>query len=323
MLMWMQSSATSMIDHPLTVIPVASFPRVFFPISWLSGSKPRVFSTHSAENLTRIIGLGVVMVAKIEGEKSMVIIERVDDHVYSMCSLRKDLKIKDVRSVAKMSRDKDIKLEVKQMCAAIAAMPVEGSEWWRGMAVQGLQSDLNRQVSLKFLNTEIPSIESVPRFLTATNCGVSMEMAVDAPSSEELFTRHGSEFSADSGYVSLNESPVNPIHTIKSQYLEALYSTKTSLAYFAKSALSRARSEYTSEDGSLLSVLSHLILKGYQFNLKYEAVVPNFLKDDDLSSSEFITEEEQRYLSRKFLRSEGVDHQTTTQREINDLKIRE
>jgi len=147
-------------------------------------------------------------------------------------------------------------------------------------------------------------------------------MVVDLPMSEGLFSRHDSEFSADSGYISVNESLSNPVHTIKSQYFEALYSNKTSLAYFAKSALSRARSECTAGDASLNSVLSQLILKGGQFNLKYEAVVPKFVNEDPISS-DFITEEERRYLARKFSRNDDVDHRTTTQREINDLKIRE
>src|SRR5271170_1961871 len=126
-----------MIDHPLTVIPVASFPRLFLPLSWLAGSNPRIFTTHAVEGVAGIIGLGMVMVAKVEGEKSMVIIERVDERVYSMCLLRKDLKIKDVRAVAKLSRDKELKLEIKQVNAA---MPIEGNEWWKNMAVQSLQS---------------------------------------------------------------------------------------------------------------------------------------------------------------------------------------
>lgn len=305
-----------MIDHPLTVIPVASFPRVFLPLSWLVGSNPRIFSTHATESLTRIIALGVVMVAKIEGEKSMVIIELVDDRVYSMCSLRKDLKIKDVRAVAKMSRDKELKLEVKQVNAA---MPVEGNEWWTNMAVQTLQSDFSRQLTLKFLTNE--EISELDPFSTITNVTRSMEMAIDPPS-DGLFSRHESEFSADSGYISLNESPINPIHTIKSQYLEALYSTKTSLAYFAKSSLSRARSEHTSGDESLISVLSNLILLDDHFTTKYESVVPSFVKDDG-EHSEFISDEERQYLSHKFSKTEEVDHQSTTAREINDLKIRE
>jgi hypothetical protein len=259
------------------------------------------------------------MVAKVESEKSMVILERIDDHVYSMCSLRKDLRIKDVRSVAKMSRDKDVKLQIKAMNPA---MPVDGSEWWKSMAVQDFPSEIDCQVSLKFLDNDTSSIECSPSCSNEANLRVSMEMAVDPPSSDGLFSRHDSEFSADSGYVSLNEFPTNP--TIKPQYLEALYSTKTSLAYFAKSALSRARSEYISRDGSLISVLSHLILEGDEFNIKYETVLPNFVKgDDDPTVNEIITKEERRHLSQKFSKSDDVDHQTTTQREINDLKIRE
>jgi hypothetical protein len=184
------------------------------------------------------------------------------------------------------------------------------------MTVQTLQSDFNRQLTLKFLTND--GISQLDAFSPITNVTRSMEMAIDPPS-DGLFSRHESEFSADSGYISLNDSPINPI---KSQYLEALYSTKTSLAYFAKSSLSRARSEHTSGDESLISVLSHLILPDDQFTTKYESVVPSFVEDDG-EYSDFISDGERRYLSRKFSKTEEVDHQSTTTREINDLKIRE
>src|ERR1700736_5220274 len=58
-------------------------------------------------------------------------------------------------------------------------------------------------------------------------------------------SRHDSEMSVDSGYSSPQDPLLQATNSIKSQYFKTLYSTKTSLAYFAKSALSRARSEFS------------------------------------------------------------------------------
>ena len=153
----------------------------------------------------------------------------------------------------------------------------------------------------------------------------------DSPSTT-LFIRHDSEFSADSGYAS---SPHDSLHntttSVKSQYLEALYSTKTSLAYFAKSALSRARSEFQRVEHSLaenplISILQNLILKVDDFNTKYEEFIPAAVKENVHTATFIITDEERKHLIRKFKRNGGEDdeiNESTLQREINDLKIRE
>jgi DNA replication regulator SLD3 len=151
-------------------------------------------------------------------------------------------------------------------------------------------------------------------------------MDISAP---PFFARHDSEFSADSGYASSpHKSLSSTTQPLKSQYLEALYSTKTSLAYFAKSALSRARSEFHrlqgSHEDSLVSLLQNLILLEDDFNAKYENFIPSLIEGDAKESS-LITKDEQGYLVQKFKRyGKGTDiNNSVLQREINDLKIRE
>lgn len=146
------------------------------------------------------------------------------------------------------------------------------------------------------------------------------------------FKRYDSEFSADSGYVSSPQDPLSQATTsITSQYLEALYSTKTSLAYFAKSALSRARSEFqrvrsSSDSQSLASFLQDMVLKEEDLNSKYETFLPSLIGDEMETAPWTITDEERNHLIQKFRRNGGEEHeinQTTLQREINELKIRE
>jgi DNA replication regulator SLD3 len=146
------------------------------------------------------------------------------------------------------------------------------------------------------------------------------------------FKRYDSEFSADSGYVSSPQDPFSQATTsIISQYLEALYSTKTSLAYFAKSALSRARSEFqrvrsSSDSRPLASFLHNMVLKEEDFNSKYETFLPSLIGDEMESTPWTITDEERSHLIQKFRRNGGEEHeinQSALQREINELKIRE
>jgi DNA replication regulator SLD3 len=150
-------------------------------------------------------------------------------------------------------------------------------------------------------------------------------MDVGSPSTS-LFARHESEFSIDSGYASSpHDSLSHSASTIQSQYLEALYSTKTSLAYFAKSALSRARSEHSIVETSLLTSLQNLILKMNDFNTKYEDFLPAIVKENVISKF-LVSGEEWKHLITKFKRNCGDENEITEsvlQREINELKIRE
>lgn len=149
---------------------------------------------------------------------------------------------------------------------------------------------------------------------------------------KSILIRHDSEFSADSGYVSSPQDSFSlATTTVVSQYLEALYSTKTSLAYFAKSALSRARSELQraqpfSEGESLISFLQTMVLKMEDFNVKYENFLPSLVKEDEGVSTLIISEEERRHLIQKFKRGGGREEEINEkilQREINELKNRE
>lgn len=144
--------------------------------------------------------------------------------------------------------------------------------------------------------------------------------------------RHDSEFSADSGYASSpHNSLPNSTTSVNSQYLEALYSTKTSLAYFAKSTLSRARSElqrveHFLAENPLISILQNLIFKMDDFNAKYDEFIPTAVQENVYSTTFIVTDEERKYLIQKFKRNGGEDdeiNESTLQRKINDLKIRE
>lgn len=159
----MKSSSTSLIDHPVNVTPVTAFPRVLLPIDWIIGSSPRVFTAHRTKIIPSSNGVESVMIAKVEGEKNMVVIEQIDKCIYTMCTLRKDLKLKDVRVVAKAS--KDIGPTTRDDTDG-TRMELEGSEWWRGMMARSSRVCPIRSVSLQFLINDNRPIQFVPQHNT-------------------------------------------------------------------------------------------------------------------------------------------------------------
>jgi hypothetical protein len=94
---------------------------------------------------------GAVMIAKVEGEKSMVVIEKIGECLYSMCALKKDLKIKDVRTAARSAKDFEIPSQIQ---TEKDEMQVDGNEWWRGLMVRPSQlkprQDATLQLNLFF-----------------------------------------------------------------------------------------------------------------------------------------------------------------------------
>jgi DNA replication regulator SLD3 len=147
---------------------------------------------------------------------------------------------------------------------------------------------------------------------------------------ESSLPSHDSEFSADSGYLSSQPGSSQAINTLISQYLDALYSAKTSLAYFAKSALGRARSEFQRveplQEESLNSLLETMVLKMDEFSSKYEEALPSLFRGGSNESVLKISATEHTHIMQKF-QSNGVSkkeiNQAALQREINELKDRE
>ena len=102
---------------------------------------------------------------------------------------------------------------------------------------------------------------------------------------------------------------------------------KTSLAYFTKSALSRARAEAKQQPGqsSLIPLLQGLLLQDEDFNTKYETYLPSLLVADlQNPPSSFLLQDELPHLTKRF--GSGGDDEMRTRLleiEIKELKVRE
>jgi hypothetical protein len=120
------------------------------PIQWLIGSTPRVFNSHRTQVIPSSGTEDAVMIAKVEGEKNMIVIEKIGEHVYTMCTLRKDLKVKDVRMVSKMSRESEPRPAEQEPQKEKGEMQVDG-EWWKAMAIRPPFQHSTQDFTLTFL----------------------------------------------------------------------------------------------------------------------------------------------------------------------------
>lgn len=146
-----------MTEHILKITPFTTFPRSFLPIFWLAGSTPRLFSIKRNIFGSPFNVNGIAMIGKVEGEKHMVVIEQVRDCLYSMCSLKKDLKVKDIRQIAKKSKEVTSSETQSSEGENIQA---GGGEWWGESVVRNTNREEGQDISLQFLSDVALKTES-------------------------------------------------------------------------------------------------------------------------------------------------------------------
>ena len=169
--------------------------------------------------------------------------------------------------------------------------------------------------------------------MKSTNNSPTSDTDADAEKIDKTappLSRHDSEMSVDSGYSSPQDPLLQATNSIKSQYFKTLYSTKTSLAYFAKSALSRARSEFSvmqPQEESLISFLENMILDIEDFSTKYDVFLPGVITSPGEDTAMIIWQDEHpllvQMLARHATDKEGEDKKVAQLKDIKELKIRE
>ena len=138
--------------------------------------------------------------------------------------------------------------------------------------------------------------------------------------------------------VSRDQNPTETLEQIRLQYLEALYVAKTSIAYFAKSTLSRARVKFQQEIpeasasapimNQLVHFLQSMIIPLDKMDSKYNKVIIQVVIEEPIEeeSAIFKVGEElyvRRWLSMNFRNEVLKSNDSTLKRKVEDLKIRE
>ncbi|KAJ4320160.1 hypothetical protein N0V94_003521 [Neodidymelliopsis sp. IMI 364377] len=286
-----------------------------------------------------------VLIAQYEAKKTLYTIERVQTRVYSICKLVQWLKEEDVTQLWSPS-----KTAACAVYSAPAAMQTAGGPWWQHavVEVQPFEQPVKRaRMGMVRPKPELPPAEQEPRQqlnqplapqIDSKTIGVpgsSQECGIQPPTSEQQ------------------------LESLVQQYLDAVYISKTSLAYFAKGPITRIRNAFTSPDEDaprtheLVMFLRSMLLSPKASEKKYYEKLPSIIRniptglvsDEELTTKSNKAKKSKKKLKisrdgvypledafvRKWWRSEMPSAEnageetmeTRSKRRIGDLRVRE
>lgn len=211
---------------------------------------------------------------------SLFAIERVDVGLYALCRLGKCVTLAALEKLRISVQDRP-RIPKQQYFQQIND---GGTEWWRPVAVSTVHDIPKRHnkkvnyarsdtVRLRMGSPKPPPAQSV--------ISIEQPLAGSPPQRLEIIEH----FNEDEGETlqPVLPDPVNALATIRDQYHEALYLSMSSLAYFAKGPLSRARAVFCTTGTSpesvskLIQYLRSSVLTLAIMDKKYKDALPNII----------------------------------------------
>ncbi|KAF2794891.1 hypothetical protein K505DRAFT_324445 [Melanomma pulvis-pyrius CBS 109.77] len=262
------------IFKPIRIIARAQLPLTFLDTSPNSDFPPNRLFAANIEILERYheshnkeTSLPRVLVARYEANKTLYAIERVEPHVYSLCKLACWLKEKDVADLWD-----PLNMTRYPTFPSLETTDADSGGWWQqaAMKVEPEERPTKRaRISMLRPKPEPAEVTPSPRVPSLANfenetAGIAIgsvpEIHIEPPSPQQL------------------------LETLVQQYLNEVYISKTSLAYFAKGPIARLRTAFTSpEEGSpptyeLVTFLRSMLLSHKAGEKKYREKLPEIIK---------------------------------------------
>ncbi|KAL4874808.1 DNA replication regulator SLD3-domain-containing protein [Aspergillus karnatakaensis] len=326
-----RAHAASLSDDPYVLEPLAVIPRSQLPFSWLDA--PSALSQIQSGSLfiANIPSLEaethpepVVLAVRLFSDGGLYVIERVKRGIYSLCKLDRGIEEGDIRVALKAGS--------RQVSSGLPCTPRKaagdggGDEWWRLAQVDDPAPSDAHGAPVKRAKVDfVFGVVSEPAVRDERRNGDSLVEAVDRSSSCDVRmvsvppeshlpeTVVSSEVDATTQEQESTQSPQELLDGLREQYLQALYVSKASVAYFAKGPLPRCKAAFQSS-GTGESNISKLtafyraaILTAKKMDLKYRETLPTTLHDVVLSiSDEEITAPKKRKSKKKTLGRNGL-----------------
>ncbi|KAL5118260.1 hypothetical protein ACEQ8H_003770 [Pleosporales sp. CAS-2024a] len=266
-------------DRPATFKPVRVIGRSQLPLTLLDTTPDENFAANSlfAAHID-ILEAGHesgkesgdaprILIARYEAKRNLYAIERVQPQVYSTCRLASWLKEKDMSDLWDPS-NMQLYPASRQPCQSSLGK----GEWWQHAAVEashaGPPVKRARMTMMRPVHAPEPTkAKALQRF--------------DSPATYE-------PIAADTIPVLEEQMPLPSPHEqlelLVQQYLDAVYISKTSLAYFTKGPMARIRNAFTSpEEGApptheLVTYLRSMLLTPKASEKKYYEKLPAIIK---------------------------------------------
>lgn len=291
-------------DKPRTLKSIAILLRSDLPLAWLDRARPTANSLPESRlyeanikvlDLERRMGNAAsVLIAQLEDKRSYYAVEYDSKGLYVFFKLGSWVDMSTLLQVAVVSRPSSRPLSRAASVATAATDDIfldpkdtaNGSKFSRKkkLAIEALQSMIKRPSVSRSASISQPVAEAVPPVvITPAVTAEKEESAGTVPVSQEV-TMSQAEM-----------SPAEVLDSIRTQYLETLYLSKASTAYFAKGPLSRARANFqmgldsTCEIAELIAFLKSLVLTTTVLDKKYTKGLPECISQLEVEN---ITEDE-------------------------------
>ncbi|KAL2808746.1 DNA replication regulator SLD3-domain-containing protein [Aspergillus granulosus] len=368
-----RAHAASLSDDPYVLEPIAVIPRLHLPIDWLD-TPSALSQIQSGSFFVANISVleadshaePVILVVRLTSDGGLYAIERVKRGIYTLTKLVQGVEEGDVRVVVKASRHR-ASTGLAPCAPRKDVDDASASEWWQMAQVEDPAPDLGIEIPAK--RAKVNFVFGVPGDIDHGNepmKGMSPVDVVDRssscdvrmlslpPETQDHVELVASNEVAEGQAHGTGQSPQELLDGIREQYLQALYVTKASVAYFAKGPLPRCRAAFQSPDpgtgviSDLTAFYREAILTAKKMDLKFRETLPAILHDIVLSMSNDESQkkrkskkkalgrnglypEEQDFIRRwwknRSLTETGTSAETSREAEIkkqvSDLRLRE
>ncbi|KAF8418035.1 DNA replication regulator SLD3-domain-containing protein [Tirmania nivea] len=305
-----QPHLSSVFDTSLKITPAVLFPRKYIPLNWLTGVPSRLFSAF----IPALDSPRNILITKTDGERQLSAVEKVSDGVFTLFKLSPLVKMKDVRRLAQLARKAvppDLeKVELGKKCLE--------KDWWADLLIDNFTAGMGEWKGHTTVLSMIYPSKAKQNIKTPAT-----DLRLLSPPAEITMFKEPTATEA--------------LEQTKAQYLEALYVAKTSIAYFAKSTLSRARVKFqqeATEDSSsppsipqLVEFLQGMIIPLDKMDIKFRKVIMQVATEEAIQDTTIFKAGEefyvQRWLSMNFKDKVLQNSDPALKRQTEDLKIRE
>ncbi|KAF1837214.1 hypothetical protein BDW02DRAFT_566267 [Decorospora gaudefroyi] len=268
-------------DRPATFKPVRVIGRCQLPLTFLDTCSDENFAPNSlfaakidvledgdAQNEDN--RNPKVLVARFETKRTLYAIERVQPRVYSICRLASWLKEKDVAELWDPAN-----MPTLPPTSTLEANGASEGDWWQHAVVETQPLEpLAKRARMTMMRPKPRPEASAVETNHDDNTTKHEELGNLDTVPVELPLEHSPEI----------PSPQEQLNSLVHQYLDAIYLSKTSLAYFAKGPITRIRNAFTSADEGapptheLVAFLRTMLLSPKASEKKYYDRLPSLIK---------------------------------------------
>ncbi|KAJ5950991.1 DNA replication regulator Sld3 [Penicillium vulpinum] len=337
-----RAPSASLSDEPLILEPIAALPRTRLPLSWLddtpaSRSDEQPGGLFSADIPTLEIDLRAkaeptILAVRMVPNGGLYVVERVKRGIYSLSKLARWVHEGNIVVAAKGWHGIDAVEGDGVAVDEINAIP-DGVDWWQAAQIDEPLSDLEMGEKLAGLDIAVvfgPSDSDLGNTETSF-VGVVEHRSHSLAPSKSFDAAEGGSFllpesqglgdvtaamevdGVGSNVVDVQQSPEELLDGMRDHYLQALYVSKTSVAYFAKGPLTRCRTAFQARDSEqphgsaeLIESYREAILATKKMDLKYRETLPFVIRDAVLALSDDGAKSKKRKSKKKKMGKNGL-----------------